>query len=281
MASGKVIQGLQGCTRYGPDRCFISAYDVNTGKQLWKFNTIAHNGEPGGDTWGKLRRQLPPGRRDVDRRQLRSRSEPHLLGHRAGQAVDAGQPRHVGVRQGALYSASTVALERGRRQAGVALPARARRVARSRRSVRARARRHRAGEVRVHRSARRAFSGSSIVATASSSARRRRSSRTSSTASIRRPVWSPIAPTSSSRRCEQWLQSCPSTEGGHNWQAMSYHQPTNALIIPLQPVVHGDVGRATELHGRRRRHRRRSPLLRDAGQRRQRRQARRLRRRRR
>ena len=54
VAKGKVIQGLQGCTRYGPDRCFISAYDVNTGQQVWKFNTIAHTGEPGGDTWGKL-----------------------------------------------------------------------------------------------------------------------------------------------------------------------------------------------------------------------------------
>ena len=26
---------------------------------------------------------------------------------------------------------------------------------------------------------------------------------------------------------------CPSTEGGHNWQAMSYHPPTRQLIIPL------------------------------------------------
>ena len=25
---------------------------------------------------------------------------------------------------------------------------------------------------------------------------------------------------------EQWVQACPSTEGGHNWQAMSYHPPT-------------------------------------------------------
>ena len=26
---------------------------------------------------------------------------------------------------------------------------------------------------------------------------------------------------------------CPSTEGGKNWQAMSYHQPTGLLIVPL------------------------------------------------
>ena len=31
----------------------------------------------------------------------------------------------------------------------------------------------------------------------------------------------------------QWVQACPSTEGGHNWQAMSYHKSTSQLIIPL------------------------------------------------
>jgi alcohol dehydrogenase (cytochrome c) len=31
----------------------------------------------------------------------------------------------------------------------------------------------------------------------------------------------------------QWIDGCPSTEGGHNWQAMSHHRATNQLIIPL------------------------------------------------
>jgi alcohol dehydrogenase (cytochrome c) len=31
----------------------------------------------------------------------------------------------------------------------------------------------------------------------------------------------------------QWIDSCPSTEGGHNWQAMSHHRGTNSLIIPI------------------------------------------------
>ena len=38
---------------YVEEKCFISAYDAATGKQLWKFNTVAIQGEPGGDTWGK------------------------------------------------------------------------------------------------------------------------------------------------------------------------------------------------------------------------------------
>ena len=31
----------------------------------------------------------------------------------------------------------------------------------------------------------------------------------------------------------EWVQACPSTEGGHNWQAMSYHAPSSRVIIPL------------------------------------------------
>jgi alcohol dehydrogenase (cytochrome c) len=31
----------------------------------------------------------------------------------------------------------------------------------------------------------------------------------------------------------EWIDSCPSTEGGHNWQAMSHHRASNQLIIPL------------------------------------------------
>ena len=38
----------------GDEKCFISAYDAKTGKEVWRFNTIALNGEPGGDTWGGL-----------------------------------------------------------------------------------------------------------------------------------------------------------------------------------------------------------------------------------
>jgi alcohol dehydrogenase (cytochrome c) len=30
-----------------------------------------------------------------------------------------------------------------------------------------------------------------------------------------------------------WVQGCPSTEGGHNWQAMSYNAAAQRLIIPL------------------------------------------------
>ncbi|MEO8128350.1 MAG: PQQ-binding-like beta-propeller repeat protein [Bryobacteraceae bacterium] len=52
--NGKVIMGLTGCGQYRKDGCYISAYDAGNGKQLWKFQTVAREGQEGGDTWGKL-----------------------------------------------------------------------------------------------------------------------------------------------------------------------------------------------------------------------------------
>jgi alcohol dehydrogenase (cytochrome c) len=55
MAIGdKVLQGLTGCGRFDGLGCYISAYDITTGKQVWRFYTIPRQGEPGSETWGKL-----------------------------------------------------------------------------------------------------------------------------------------------------------------------------------------------------------------------------------
>ena len=50
----KVLQGLTGCGRFDGLGCYISAYDTKTGKQAWRFYTIPRQGEPGSDTWGNL-----------------------------------------------------------------------------------------------------------------------------------------------------------------------------------------------------------------------------------
>jgi alcohol dehydrogenase (cytochrome c) len=49
----KVIMGASGCAP-GIAGCFITAHDLETGKELWRFNTIAQPGEPGGDTWNNV-----------------------------------------------------------------------------------------------------------------------------------------------------------------------------------------------------------------------------------
>jgi alcohol dehydrogenase (cytochrome c) len=55
IADGKLIIGLGVCDEPSlQDRCFIAAYDVKDGHQLWKFNTVAYTGEPGGNSWGDM-----------------------------------------------------------------------------------------------------------------------------------------------------------------------------------------------------------------------------------
>lgn len=51
---GKIVAGMTGCERYKPGVCFISAHDPETGRELWRFHTVALPGEPGGETWGDL-----------------------------------------------------------------------------------------------------------------------------------------------------------------------------------------------------------------------------------
>ncbi len=46
---GKVIVGISG-GEY-PTRGFLDAYDPQTGKRLWRFNTVPNPGEPGSETW--------------------------------------------------------------------------------------------------------------------------------------------------------------------------------------------------------------------------------------
>lgn len=55
IVNGKVLVGLTGCgKRPVQEHCYISAYDAETGKRVWKFYTVAREGEPGGDSWGGL-----------------------------------------------------------------------------------------------------------------------------------------------------------------------------------------------------------------------------------
>jgi alcohol dehydrogenase (cytochrome c) len=51
IAGGKVMVGTTG---RAPGGNVIVALDAGTGKEAWRFNTIARPGEPGGDTWNGL-----------------------------------------------------------------------------------------------------------------------------------------------------------------------------------------------------------------------------------
>ena len=53
IADGVVIQGMTGCGNAQPGGCFITGHDPETGEELWRFNTIARDGEAD-KTWNGI-----------------------------------------------------------------------------------------------------------------------------------------------------------------------------------------------------------------------------------
>jgi PQQ-dependent dehydrogenase (methanol/ethanol family) len=54
VADGKVISGRSCEPEGGPEACVITAFDAETGKELWRTRTIPRPGEPGDETWGGI-----------------------------------------------------------------------------------------------------------------------------------------------------------------------------------------------------------------------------------
>ena len=51
---GKVVSGRSCEPEGGPDACVITAFDAETGEELWRRRTIPAPGEPGNETWGDV-----------------------------------------------------------------------------------------------------------------------------------------------------------------------------------------------------------------------------------
>ena len=51
IVKGKVIIGVSLGVNNAKGGCFIVGLDAQTGKEIWRFNTIARPGQPGGDSW--------------------------------------------------------------------------------------------------------------------------------------------------------------------------------------------------------------------------------------
>ncbi len=113
VVDGKVITG-RACGDYA--NCFIAANDALTGKEIWKFHTAAAEGEPGGDSWGKVPTEKRnastwglPGSYDPVRKLIywgtaNSRPYTRLMRHGSAEGTSRTAPAD-------LYSNSTLALE--------------------------------------------------------------------------------------------------------------------------------------------------------------------------
>ena len=231
VVKGKVIQGLQGCDRYREERCFISAYDADSGKLAWKFHTVAHKGEPGGDTWNDLPDMMRQGGEtwiagsydpDVDLTFWGiAQAKPWMPVSRGTRVFDA-----------ALNTASTVALN----------PTTGELVWRFQ---------HLPAETldldEVFEKVSVDVGAEKALFTIGKSGilwklNRKTGALIDFAQTIFQNVYSDIDRKTGrvtyradilEQKVDQWILSCPSTEGGHNWQAMTYHPGTQALVIPL------------------------------------------------
>jgi alcohol dehydrogenase (cytochrome c) len=241
---GKVVQGLVGCDRYGNDGCFISGFDANTGKLLWKFNTVARTGQPGAETWGKLPDNLRVGGEtwiagsydpDLDLTYWGvAQAKPWMRASRGSTNFD-----------NVLYTSSTVAL-------------------RPDEGTLAWHYQHAPGESldldEVFERVLVDIGDQKVVFTIGKPGvlwkiDRRNGQFLGHKETVFQNVFDSFDPKTGApqyradileQKTETWIQSCPSTEGGHNWQAMSYHPGTQLLIIPLSQSCMEMSGRNIE-----------------------------------
>ena len=231
VAKGKVIQGLGGCQTYREEKCFISAYDAQTGKELWRFNTVASQGQQGGDTWGTLPTLFRAGGESW----ITGSYDPALNLTFWGTAqAKPWMPisRGMSIKDDALFTSSTLALDVDTGKLAWFYQ-------------------HAPAETLdldiVFERVLVDDNNQNLLFTVGKDGvlwklDRKTGKYLGHKETVFQNVWESFdpktgRPTYRADILEQkfgvWVQGCPSTEGGHNWPASSYNQPTNQLIIPL------------------------------------------------
>ena len=243
VVEGLVINGINGCIRYHEDSCFITAHDAETGEERWRTYTVARPGEPGGDTWGDLPLMLRgggdswiPGSYDP---------ELELLYWPVAQAKPwVPASRGLTIDHDVLYTNSTLAMRPGDGEIVFY-------------------RQHVPGEaldldeafeqVLIDRG------GQRLLLTSGKHGILWKLDRTDGAfVALREMVFQNVfdhidRETGEVRYREDiasagigdWVSVCPSTAGGHNWQASSYSPAHGLLVVPLSQSCLEISGRET------------------------------------
>jgi alcohol dehydrogenase (cytochrome c) len=231
VANGLILEGMGTCAIYEQKKCFISAYDPDTGEQRWRFTTIALTGEPGGDTWGGLADLYRAGGETW----ITGSYDPELnLTYWGTAQAKPWMPASRGMRgtDGALYTSSTIALDASTGELAWYFQ-------------------HAPGE---------AFDLDTVferVLVDAGNAKwvfsvgkdgvlwkhdRVTGEYLGHAETVFQNIWASFDPETGRPRYRpdildvevgEWVEGCPSTAGGKNWQAMSYHEPSRQLVIPL------------------------------------------------
>ena len=242
---GQVIQGENGCDRYKANEkeqgCFISAFDPANGKLLWRFNTLARSGEPGGDTWGDLPNMLRVGAETW----ITGSYDPELnLSYWGVAQAKPWMQVSRGTKGDALYSSSTLALRPDTGKLAWYFQ-------------------HVQGETldldEVYERVLVDIGDRKTLFTIGKAGILWKLDRkTGEFIGAKETLFQNIfnvnektgkltyRPDILEQEIGKWTPVCPSTEGGHNWQAMSYDPATEHLIIPLSQSCMEMSGRKVE-----------------------------------
>jgi alcohol dehydrogenase (cytochrome c) len=245
VADGKVINGLASCATYDAARCFISAHDANTGQLVWRFNTIAHAGERGGDTWGDLDNVFRKGGETW----ITGSYDPELnLTYWGTAQAKPWSPasRHMSIFDEGLYTNSTVAVDVGTGELEWHFQ-------------------HVPGEaldldevferVLVDRDGRR------VVLSIGKHGILWKNDRVTGAflgfaETTFQNVFTAIDPETGAvtyrddivnAQVGEWIPGCPSSAGGKDWHSMTYHPPTGYLVAPLSQTCLENNAREIEL----------------------------------
>jgi alcohol dehydrogenase (cytochrome c) len=245
--NGKILQGLGGCDRYkakdSEQGCFITAFDPANGKVLWRFNTEARSGEQGGDTWGNVPNMLRAGAETW----ITGSYDPELdlTYWGVAQAKPWVQASRGTGAASALYSSATLAL-------------------RPKDGTVAWYFQHVPGESldldEVYERVLVDIGDRKVAFTIGKAGilwklDRKTGEFLDAKETVFQNVFSWLdrkkgllayRPDIIASKTGQWIPSCPSTEGGHNWQAMTYDPGSKVLIIPLSQSCMEMSGRKVE-----------------------------------
>ena len=242
IANGVLVQGLGGCVSYVAAGCFISAYDPDTGAEKWKFRTTAKAGTPGGDTWNGLADVFRAGGEtwitgsyDPDLNLMYwgvAQAKPHLPATRGTRVQDA-----------TLYTNSTVALRPADGKLEWYFQ-------------------HAPGEAldldEVYERVLVDIGNRKTLFTVGKAGVLWKLDRTDgkfvgAKETIFQNIFTKIDPITGfptyrddiiNQKVDEWIDVCPSTQGGHNWQPSSFDPKTNLLVIPLSQSCMSFTGSA-------------------------------------
>jgi alcohol dehydrogenase (cytochrome c) len=231
VANGLLIQGMGTCSVYENNKCFISAYDPEDGRQLWRFRTVALSSEPGGESWG----ELPDLYRAGAESWITGSFDPELgLTYWGTTQAKPWMPasRGMDAKDVALYSSSTLALDAATGKLEWYYS-------------------HAPGEafdldvvyerVLVDRG-----DDKWVLSVGKDGILWKHDRKTGEyldhAETVYQNVWASFDRETGTPRYREdilnakvgeWVDSCPSTAGGKNWHPMSFHEPSRQVIIPL------------------------------------------------